>query len=112
MAASSTALFRIGYTISGSATTAIVVAADWTAFAAAEDVSSAGTNISTTLTPNTTANVLSVATLGTIAASSFANNDLVTIRLYRDATHASDTHSADWRFISFEMEYSTRRGAA
>lgn len=112
MAASATALFRVGYTISGSATTAIVVAGNWTAFTAAEDVSSAGTSFTATLTPNTTAAVLSVSNVATIAASSFANNDLVTVRLYRDATHASDTHSADWRFISFEIEYFTKRGAA
>lgn len=112
MDVTTTALFRVTYTVSGSATTAFVIAGNWSAFASGENISSAGTSFSTTLTPNTTADVLSVGTVATITASNFANNDLVSLRLFRDATHASDTHSADWRFVSFEMEYSTRRGAA
>ena len=113
MAASTTALFRLSYTISTATAGSIVMAGNWTAFAAASaEASSTGTGFTSTITSTASTNVSQVVNVATIAASNFANNNTITVRLYRDATHASDTNTGNFRMITFEMEYLTRRGAA
>lgn len=43
----------------------------------------------------------------TLNMDSAAAGDLITIRLFRDPAHASDTHTSDFNFLAAEFSYTT-----
>jgi len=66
---------------------------------------------STAATVNITANTTEARRLLsgdiTLNMDSAAAGDMVTIRLFRDPAHASDTHTSDFEFIGAEFTYTT-----
>ena len=77
------------------------------------DITGTGTSTSFIGTPLTTANTRRTHTPVAFAASTFANNDVVALRIGRNGTITTVAHhGGDLRLATLELEYSTRRGAA
>lgn len=107
-----TSKLRIGCTMSTSAAGNVVFAGDRVAAKDGEAVTGVGTAFTATITPNATAGLRSTHDIVTFAANTFEQADTVTLRLFRDAANAADTHGGLFRLITVEIEYTTRRGAA
>lgn len=107
-----TSKLRIRCTMSTSAAGNVVFAGDRVEAKDAESVTGVGTAFTATITPNATAGLRSTHDIVTFAANTFEQADTITLRLYRNADDAADTHGGLLRLITIELEYTTRRGAA
>jgi len=101
---------KLGFCMSSANAGTVVMAIAYDVVSASGDVTPAANTGTDTVTidPSDTAEILEYDTSLAVAnAHITALTQLIGVELYRDADHASDTHTGDFRLISLELQYTT-----